>query len=198
VVAVGDVKEALALAGAFAEAGVKLVEIVLRLPGAMECIAAVGEAFPDLVVGAGTITRGEELEALERAGGRFAVSPGATPELLEAMGDSKLACLPGIATVSEALRVRDSGLGAVKVFPASVLGGPAFLRAVAPVLEGLHFCPTGGVGPDTLADYLACPRVFAFGASWPCKRDLIESGDWQEVTRRCRVLIEAAKAVSPS
>lgn len=192
VVAVGKVETALSLAGSFAEAGVKLVEIVLRLPGAMDCVSAVREAYPDLIVGAGTITRVEELAALEQAGGQFAVSPGATPALLEAMVASPLACLPGIASVSEALTVRDAGMRAVKVFPASVLGGPAFLKSLAPVLPDLHFCPTGGVGLETLASYLACPRVFAFGASWPCKQDLIEAGDWAEVGRRCRALIDAA------
>ena len=194
VVAVGEVEAALGLASAFEAAGVKLMEIVLRLEGAMDCVAAVAEKHPQLVVGVGTITRAEQLETAQKAGAQFAISPGATDELRAAMAASPLACMPGIASVSEAMAARDAGLHAVKVFPASTVGGPAFIKAAAAVLPDMHFCPTGGVGLENVSKFTAAPRVFAFGASWVCKGDLLAARDWAEVTRRCRAIVDAAQS----
>ena len=196
VVAVGEVEAALGLAAAFEAAGVRLMEIVLRLEGAMDCVAAVARACPELIVGVGTITHPEQLEQARRAGARFAISPGATDELLRAMGDAPFACMPGVATVSEAMAARAAGLRAVKVFPASTVGGAAFIQSAAAVLPDMHFCPTGGVGLKNVASLMAAPSVFAFGASWVCTGDLIEARDWAEVTRRCRAMLDAAAASS--
>lgn len=194
VVAVDDPERAVALSRALVEGGLPCVEITLRSPKALACIARVAAEVPGAMVGAGTLTRAGEVAEAEAAGARFLVSPGLTPTLADALLASKLPALPGVATPSEALAARERGFGAVKVFPAAALGGPGFLRALAAVTGDLRLCPTGGVGPATLAEYFACPRVFAAGASWPCAKELIAEGRWGEVRERAQTLASAARA----
>lgn len=195
VVAVDDPERAVAVSRALHAGGLRCVELTLRTDNALACIERVAAQVPEVVLGVGTVTRASEVAAVVAAGAHFLVSPGLTPALAEALRACPVPALPGVATPSEALAARDWGFSAVKVFPASVLGGPAFLRALGAVTGSLGLCPTGGVGPDTLADYLGCPKVFAAGASWPCKGDLIAEARWDEVARRARILAERAREV---
>lgn len=183
--------DAVPLARALADGGLRLIEITLRTAAAPAAIAGIARALPDIVVGAGTVTRAAEVETARAAGARFLVSPGMVPELAAAALASGLPYLPGIATPSEAMAARDLGLCLMKVFPAEAIGGVAFLKALAPVFPGLAFCPTGGIGEALAGEYLALPNVALVGGSWMAPRDAVVSGDWGRIRR----LAAAAAAI---
>lgn len=164
-------EQAVRIARKLAEAGMPAVEVTLRTPHALECIRAIAAALPDVIVGAGTVLTPQQMEDARIAGARFLVSPGSTRELVACARDSRHAWLPGVATPSEAMRMRNAGFDHLKFFPAEPSGGIAFLKAIAPVLTDVKFCPTGGIDQSNAAVYLALPNVFAIGGSWVIPRD---------------------------
>jgi 2-dehydro-3-deoxyphosphogluconate aldolase/(4S)-4-hydroxy-2-oxoglutarate aldolase len=183
--------DAVPLARALAEGGLRLLEVTMRTPAAPAAIAAITAALPQVVVGAGTVQRAADVSAARAAGARFLVSPGMTPELAAAALAAELPYLPGVATPSEVMAARDLGLCFLKLFPAEAMGGVALLRALAPVFPGVAFCPTGGIDERSASDYLALPNVPMVGGSWMVPRDAVEAGDWP----RLRRLAERAAAL---
>ncbi len=179
-------EQAVQLARALAAGGLTVLEVTLRTEAALEAIRRIAAEVSEVTVGAGTVTRARDLDAVADAGGTFAVSPGLVPELARAARDSGLPLLPGVMTPSEAIAARDHGFNILKLFPAGPAGGIALLRALAGPLPELAFCPTGGVGVSSFRDYLALPNVVCVGGSWvaPCKA--VESGDWRTITDLAR------------
>ena len=175
--------DAVPLVRALCDGGLPVVEITLRTPAALRALAAVAEALPQVIVGAGTVQRPADVVAACAAGARFLVSPGMTAELAAAALATDLPYLPGVATPSEIMAARDLGISLVKLFPAEAVGGVALLRALAPVFPGVAFCPTGGVDEGSAADYLALPNVPMVGGSWLAPRDAVAAGDWARVRR---------------
>lgn len=188
VLTIEDAGEAVPLVTALAAGGLSTVEIVLRTPGALDAIRTVSRELPEVVVGAGSVTSPERLAAAHRAGARFTVSPGFTAELAEAARRAEIPWLPGVATVSEAMVARGHGFDVLKLFPATALGGPAFLDAVRGPLPDLSFCPTGGIDGATWRAYLARENTVAVGGSWMICRHAVATGDWNRVTRAAREL----------
>lgn len=184
VLTVRDPGEAVALVGALAQGGLATVEITLRSDAALAAISAVVDELPEVTVGAGTVTRADQLAAAEQAGASFAVSPGLTDGLIGAAKRSQLALLPGVSTVSEAMVARDAGFGVLKLFPARSLGGTEFLAAVRGPLPELLFCPTGGIDEGSYRNYLAQPNVLCVGGSWMVPPEALAAGDWGAITRR--------------
>jgi 2-dehydro-3-deoxyphosphogluconate aldolase/(4S)-4-hydroxy-2-oxoglutarate aldolase len=183
--------DAVPLARALAEGGLNVIEVTFRTAEAPAAIAAIARALPQVVVGAGTLLRAADVAKARAVGARFLVSPGMTPELAGAALASDLPYLPGIATPSEVMAARGLGISVMKLFPAAMLGGVGFLRALAPVFSGVAFCPTGGVEERTAGDYLALPNVPMVGGSWMAPRDAIAAGDWPRIRR----LAERAAAI---
>ncbi len=180
-VTVESVDDAVGVARALADGGVTTIELTLRTPVALEALAAVRDAEPRLLVGAGTVLGAEQLsEAFER-GAQFAVSPGATRELLCAAQALGLPLMPGVATVSEAMAARALGFSELKLFPASSVG-MAFLGSVAPVLPDLRFCPTGGISESDAARWLAYGNVAAVGGSWLVPKPAVAAKAWGAIT----------------
>jgi 2-dehydro-3-deoxyphosphogluconate aldolase/(4S)-4-hydroxy-2-oxoglutarate aldolase len=140
------------------------------------------------------VTRPEQFEQAALVGARFAVSPGLTPSLAEGAAASGLAYLPGVATVSEALAAGERGLTALKFFPAEQSGGIGALKAIAPVLPEVAFCPTGGVTAKNAPDYLALPNVFAVGGSWVAPQDLVEAEAWGRIKELAETAAASARA----
>lgn len=169
------------LARALAAGGIAAIEITLRRPGATEAIAAAAEAAPDLLVGAGTVLDREQLDSAAAAGARFAVSPGATPALLDAASDWDHPFLPGVASASEIMAALAQGFRRLKFFPAAPLGGPAALKALAAPFPDVGFCPTGGITSDSAADYLGLDCVFCLGGSWIAPDKVIAAEAWDEI-----------------
>ena len=182
VLVVEDVAVAVPLARALVEGGIGLIEVTLRSAVALDAIAAIVRGVPEAVVGAGTLTAPGQFAEAEKRGCRFLVSPGATPALCEAAAQSAVPWLPGAATVSEMLALRERGYLIQKFFPAEASGGVACLKSLASPLPDLRFCPTGGIGEHNAQDYLAVPNVLCVGGSWMAPPALVRSGDWGAIT----------------
>lgn len=181
VVVLDDEDAAVPLARALVAGGLPAIEVTLRTPAALAAIARIAAEVPDAVIGAGTVVRPEDAERAAAAGARFLVSPGCTARLQAAMAATGLPFLPGVATASEALALLETGVTAMKFFPAEAAGGVAALKALGGPLPRVRFCPTGGIGPDTAPTYLALPNVGCVGGSWLTPADAIRSGDWARI-----------------
>ncbi|WP_395693106.1 bifunctional 4-hydroxy-2-oxoglutarate aldolase/2-dehydro-3-deoxy-phosphogluconate aldolase [Nocardioides sp.] len=174
-------EEGVGIARALVAGGLPAIELTLRTPAALDAIRAVSEEVPEILVGAGTVTRPGHAKLAADAGARFLVSPGTTGALLHAMQDTGLPFLPGVATVSEVLAALEAGCTDLKLFPAEASGGTAFLRSVAGPVPQARFCPTGGVTAATAPAYLALPNVGCVGGSWLTPADAVASGDWDRI-----------------
>ncbi len=186
VVTIERAERAVPLARALLAGGLGVVEVTLRSPAALDAIAEIAREVPEAVVGAGSLRRPEQIAQAQAAGARFGVSPGHTAALLDAAEAAGLAYLPGAASASEAMALHERGYDLIKLFPAGPLGGTALLKALAAPLPEIAFCPTGGIAPDNLADYLACPNVACVGGSWLAPPDLVAAEDWAEIEARAR------------
>lgn len=173
---------AVPLARALLAGGVDTMEITLRTPQALDAISAVAEHVPGMAVGAGTIIRSQQAEQAVRAGARFLVSPGCTPNLLSAMLEQGVPILPGAATASEALILLEHGITEMKFFPAAAIGGVKALQGLAGPLPEVTFCPTGGINRANSADYLALPNVACVGGSWLTPSNLVLAENWDAIT----------------
>lgn len=186
VLTIERVADAVALARALVAGGLPVLEVTLRTPAALEAIAAIARDVPDAVVGAGTITKNEDIAAALKAGAKYLVSPGTPPALAEALADASVPALPGCATVSEAMTLAACGFTVLKFFPAEACGGLPWLKAVAAPLPDLRFCPTGGIDARNAAAYLGQANVIAVGGSWVAPKDAIAAGDFARITRLAR------------
>jgi 2-dehydro-3-deoxyphosphogluconate aldolase/(4S)-4-hydroxy-2-oxoglutarate aldolase len=183
VVVVNDKVKAVQLARTLAKAGVTKIEVTLRTPNALECIAAIAAEVPECVVGVGTVLTPAQGAAAVAAGAKFLVSPGVTEDLLDYVAESAIPFIPGCATLSEAMRLVERGLTAAKFFPAVESGGAAWLKAVNSVLPQLQFCPTGGIGQSNYKEFLELPNVMCVGGSWIAPAKLIEDENWSEIEK---------------
>lgn len=186
VLSIERLDEAVPLARALVSGGLRLLEVTLRTPVALDAVRAIVDQVPDAVVGIGTITRAADLDRSLDAGARFLVSPGTPQTLARALAEAPVPVLPGCATVSEAMLLRDFGFRVLKFFPAEASGGVAWLKAVAGPLAGLRFCPTGGIDPRNAAAYLALENVLAVGGSWMAPTEAVERGDFSRVAALAR------------
>jgi len=159
------------LAETFVGAGLRVLEVTLRTPSALDAVRQMS-SVPGAVVGAGTVLNERQLDEATEAGAQFIVAPGLTEPLSRAVGRSGIAYLPGVATAGDIMRGLDLGLDRFKFFPAEASGGIAALKALAGPFGNIRFCPTGGITPDSAADWLALDAVLCVGGSW-----LYKTGD---------------------
>ena len=157
------------LAETFVGAGLTVLEVTLRTPGALDAIRQMSKV-PGAIVGAGTIVNERQMGEAVDAGARFIVSPGLTEPLARAVTRSGVAYLPGVATAGDIMRGLDLGLDRFKFFPAEASGGIAALRSLSGPFGGIRFCPTGGIRPDNAADWLALDSVLCVGGTWLYRR----------------------------
>jgi 2-dehydro-3-deoxyphosphogluconate aldolase/(4S)-4-hydroxy-2-oxoglutarate aldolase len=181
VVVIDALADAVPLARALVNGGIKAIEVTLRTPVALDAIRAIAAEVEGAVTGAGTLLTPADIAAAEKAGARFGVSPGSTPALLDAADDSSLPWLPGSATATEAMSLLERGYRFQKFFPAMQAGGPDYLRALASPLPGIRFCPTGGITTASAPEWLALPNVVCVGGSWMSAAKLLSAGDWPAV-----------------
>jgi 2-dehydro-3-deoxyphosphogluconate aldolase/(4S)-4-hydroxy-2-oxoglutarate aldolase len=175
--------DAVPLARALVTGGLSVLEVTFRTGVAVEALAAIVREVPEAIVGAGTVLDRLQLRQAIDAGAMFAVSPGCTATLAQAVKDAGLPFLPGVQTVSEAQAAKEQGFSLLKFFPADAAGGTGWLKAVAAPLAGLRFCPTGGIGLSTAPAYLALPNVACVGGSWVAPREAVAAGDWSRIER---------------
>ncbi|WP_246243244.1 bifunctional 4-hydroxy-2-oxoglutarate aldolase/2-dehydro-3-deoxy-phosphogluconate aldolase [Amycolatopsis pithecellobii] len=186
VVVLDDVADAVPVAQALLAGGIRVIELTLRTPVALAAIARVASEVPEIVLGAGTVTTPEQAKQATDAGAKFLVTPGSTERVLEAAFGSGLPFLPGAGTVSEAMRLAEQGLTALKFFPAEPSGGLAYLKALADPLPQLRFCPTGGISAQSAPSYLALSTVGCVGGSWLTPKDALVAKDFDRVTALAR------------
>jgi 2-dehydro-3-deoxyphosphogluconate aldolase/(4S)-4-hydroxy-2-oxoglutarate aldolase len=191
VIVIHDLAHAEPLAKALFKGGIKVFEVTLRTDVALDAIRIMRDAVPEAIVGAGTVTCPDELEAALGAGAMFAVTPGLTRELAKSAVGPALPLLPGVMTPGELMLARDLGFDALKLFPAREAGGVGMLRAMAGPFPDVLFCPTGGVTLETAPSYLELPNVACVGGTWLAPADRMEAGDWEGITR----LAEQASAL---
>jgi 2-dehydro-3-deoxyphosphogluconate aldolase/(4S)-4-hydroxy-2-oxoglutarate aldolase len=193
VITIERVEDAVPLARALVAGGLAALEITLRTEAAPAAAAAIIKAVPDAIVGLGTVLSREDLETARDLGARFALSPGATPELLDAAATGGMPFIPGVQTSSEIMAALARGFDVVKFFPAVPAGGIAGLKALAGPFPQMRFCPTGGIGENNFADWLALGNVVSVGGSWLAPPSDIRAGDWAAITSRAK---HALKQVS--
>jgi 2-dehydro-3-deoxyphosphogluconate aldolase/(4S)-4-hydroxy-2-oxoglutarate aldolase len=181
VAVIDEPAHAIPVARALLAGGIPVIEVTLRTPGALDAIEAIAGAVPDMVVGAGTVTTPALVRQSVDAGARFLVSPGTTDGLLAAMDDAGVPCLPGVATVSEVLRLLERGQREMKLFPAEAIGGRAFLSAIAGPCPAARFCPTGGITPATAPVYRELGNVGCVGGSWLTPAAALAAQDWPRI-----------------
>jgi len=194
VIVLQRLQDAVPLAEALLAGGVKVLEVTLRTPVALQCIEAIARALPEAVVGAGTILSAADAQAALDAGSRFAVSPGYTVAIGAACRAIGLPLLPGVASASEVMAASADGLGFLKFFPAQQAGGIAMLKALGGPFPDIAFCPTGGISLETAPQFLALANVKVCGGSWLTPADAVASGDWARITQLARQAQALARA----
>jgi 2-dehydro-3-deoxyphosphogluconate aldolase/(4S)-4-hydroxy-2-oxoglutarate aldolase len=193
VIVLNDVTHAVPLARALVAGGIRMLEVTLRTPQALQCIEGIAKAVPEAVVGAGTIRSAADAQAAALAGARFGVSPGYTRAVGKACHDIVLPLLPGVATGSEIMLAQEDGYEQLKFFPAMQAGGLAMLKAWQGPFGDVLFCPTGGIHLGNAPDFLALSNVACVGGSWIVPADAIATGDWARIEQLAREASQLAR-----
>jgi 2-dehydro-3-deoxyphosphogluconate aldolase/(4S)-4-hydroxy-2-oxoglutarate aldolase len=183
VIVLNRIEDAVPMANALVEGGVRVLEVTLRTPIALQCIEAIARAVPQAIVGAGTIRTVDDARAAKNAGSTFAVSPGYTSQIGTACRELGLPLLPGVATGSEVMQAYADGLTFLKFFPAMQAGGIPMLKALGGPFTDVVFCPTGGISAQTAPQFLALPNVKVVGGSWLTPADAVAAQDWAQITK---------------
>jgi len=183
VLVIDDVADAVPLAKALVEGGLPVLEITLRTKAAPYCIRAIKAEVRGAIVGSGTVLDRHTLKLSEELGCAFAVSPGATPQLIEAAQRVKTPLLPATRSPSEAMILLEHGYGLQKFFPAEQSGGAAYLSALISPLPQVKFCPTGGITAEIAPNYLKLANVITIGGSWMAPKALIAKKDWAGIAK---------------
>jgi 2-dehydro-3-deoxyphosphogluconate aldolase/(4S)-4-hydroxy-2-oxoglutarate aldolase len=186
VVVVHDADNAVPIAKALVDGGLRIIELTLRTPAALAAIERIAAEVPEIIVGAGTIVDTAQPKQALAVGAQFLVSPGSTASLRAAMRDAGLPHLPGVATVSEVMTLLEDGYRDMKFFPAEPAGGAPYLRAIHSPVPAARFCPTGGITPTNVVEYLATPNVGCVGGSWLTPADAVERHDWARISDLAR------------
>lgn len=195
VVVLEDVKDAAPLAKALVEGGLPCAEVTFRTAAAEESIRAMAEAYPEMLVGAGTVLTTGQVDRAVAAGAKFIVSPGFDPEIVDYCLAKEIPVFPGCITPSEVAQAVKRGLRVVKFFPAAQFGGVATIKALAAPYVGLKFMPTGGVSAKNLREYLECKSIIACGGSWMVKGDMIKAGEFDKIREMTAEAVALAKEI---
>ncbi|WP_407181030.1 bifunctional 4-hydroxy-2-oxoglutarate aldolase/2-dehydro-3-deoxy-phosphogluconate aldolase [Bradyrhizobium sp. STM 3562] len=194
VLTIERLEDAVPLARALVAGGVRTLEVTLRTEVAVDAAKAIIAEVPEAIVGIGTILNEGDLARAAALGAKFGISPGLTPELLQAAANHDLPFAPGIATASELMQALAHGFEVTKFFPAEQAGGIKALRALAGPFPNVRFCPTGGIGEANVAQWLAEPNVIAAGGSWLCPAAEVRAGNWARITAICEQTMRSLKA----
>lgn len=182
VLVIKDVADALPIAEALLAADVKVLEVTLRTPAALDVISIIAKELPEAVVGAGTVTNRAMLQQCQDAGAKFAISPGLTKDLLQAGKEGDIALIPGISSISELMDGIDYGYDHLKFFPAEASGGVKAIQSIGGPFPDIKFCPTGGINVNNIRDYLALPNVSCCGGSWLVPDNVVAEKNWSAIT----------------
>ncbi len=186
VIAINDVEKAVPLAKALISGGIPCAEVTFRTAEGEESIRRIAKEAPEILLGAGTVTTKEQVDRAIDAGAKFIVSPGLNPKIVAYCNEKNIPITPGCANPSDIEAAMELGLEVVKFFPAEQAGGLDYIKAIAAPYTKMKFLPTGGVNAGNINKYLAFEKIIACGGSWMVTADLINSGNFDEITRLCR------------
>jgi 2-dehydro-3-deoxyphosphogluconate aldolase/(4S)-4-hydroxy-2-oxoglutarate aldolase len=190
VIKIDDPDKAVPLAKALIAGGIPCAEVTFRTAQGEEAIKRIHKDCPDMLLGAGTVLTIEQVDKAVAAGAQFIVSPGFNPKIVKHCLDKGVAVTPGTSCPSDIEQALDFGLDVVKVFPAEVLGGLDYIKAVSGPFPNLKFMPTGGINAGNIAAYIKNPKIHACGGSWMVKSDLIKAGNFAQVTALCKEAVQ--------
>ena len=186
VIVIQRLEDAVPMAQALVDGGVRVLEVTLRTPIALQCMAAIARDVPGAILGAGTVRSAADAQTAKDAGCTFAVSPGYTSTIGQACHHIGLPLLPGTATASEVMKANADGYFFLKFFPAMQAGGIDMLKALGGPFTDVVFCPTGGITLATAPQFLALPNVKVCGGSWLTPADAVAAKDWVRITKLAR------------
>ena len=181
VITIAREQDILPLADALAAGGIRTLEVTLRSQHGLKAIEVLRAQRPELCIGAGTVLDRDMFAAVEAAGAQFVVTPGITQGLLEAGVESDIPLLPGISTPSEIMMGYALGYRRFKLFPAEISGGVAAIKAFGGPFGDIRFCPTGGVNPGNVRDYMALANVMCVGGTWMLDGSWVKNQDWARI-----------------
>ena len=185
VVVLEEPETAVPVAAALAEGGIPVAEVTFRTAVAAAAIRRIA-GDTDVLVGAGTVVRPEQVDEAVTAGARFIVTPGLSLRVIERCRELDVLVIPGVATATEVIAALDQGLDLLKLFPAQAAGGIALLRALRGPFPDVRFVPTGGITAANAASYLALPSVAAVGGSWMVAPELVAARDYAAIAQLAR------------
>ncbi|MFT7228848.1 MAG: 2-dehydro-3-deoxyphosphogluconate aldolase/(4S)-4-hydroxy-2-oxoglutarate aldolase [Methylophilaceae bacterium] len=194
VIVINKVEDAVPMAEALLEGGIKVLEVTLRSPVALEAMEQIAKHVPDAILGSGTVRNLQDAKNSLNAGCQFSVSPGYTSELGQYAREIDLPLLPGVSTGSEIMMANADDYYFLKLFPAVAVGGINLLKGFAGPFADVMFCPTGGVKVDSAPDFLALPNVVVCGGTWLTPADAVTNKDWAQITK----LAKEASAIKPA
>ena len=194
VVVLHDAKDAVPLAQALVDGGLPVAEVTFRTDAAEASIREIAKAFPEMLVGAGTVTSVEQAEKAVAAGARFLVTAGFNRKVTEYAVEYNIPIFPGVCTPTELMFLLEYNLPVAKFFPAAQYGGLATIKALSAPFPNMRFMPTGGINAGNVREYLENPKVIACGGSFMAPAELLRGGEWTEITFRCRRCVEIARA----
>lgn len=197
VVAIQKAEDSMQLADAFIEGGLPCAEITFRTAAALDAMRIMARR-EDILVGAGTVLRVDQVKAAVDVGARFMVSPGFNPKVVGYCVENKITVTPGICTPSDIEAALDFGLEVLKFFPAAAFGGLKTLKAMSGPYTTVKFVPTGGISPTNLLEYLQFPKVLACGGTWIAKSALISEGKFDEIVQNTREAVEIVNKLKSS
>jgi 2-dehydro-3-deoxyphosphogluconate aldolase/(4S)-4-hydroxy-2-oxoglutarate aldolase len=193
VIVIRHIEDAVPMAEAFLEGGIKVLEVTMRTPVALQCMEEIAKRVPDAILGAGTVRSVADAKAAKDVGCSFAVSPGYTSELGNACRQMGLPLLPGVSTGSEIMTANADGYYFLKLFPAVAVGGINLLKGFAGPFGDVKFCPTGGVTVENAPQFLGLPNVPVCGGTWLTPADALAAKEWHRITQ----LAQEARALRP-
>lgn len=189
VVKLDKVENAEKLAKALRDGGINCAEVTFRAKAADEVIKRMTTAYPDMLVGAGTVLTCEQADAAYAAGAKFCVAPGLNPKVVTHCLENGIPFAPGLSSASEVEQALELGLDFVKFFPAEQAGGLAYIKSICGPYTSMRFMPTGGISADNLNSYLAYDKIVCCGGSWIVPSKLLDAEDWAGITALCKEAI---------
>ena len=195
VIVIENANDAEPLAEALLAGGIDVIEVTFRTAAAADAITRINKAFPDMLLGAGTVLSPEQADQAIDAGAGFGLAPGLNPDVVSRFQSRGGVFIPGVMTPSEIEKALTLGCELLKFFPAENAGGLATLKALSGpyAVTGVKFCPTGGVNLANMTDYLALPIVASIGGSWIATKQQIGQKDWKAITRQASEALARSK-----
>ncbi|MBX2859498.1 MAG: bifunctional 4-hydroxy-2-oxoglutarate aldolase/2-dehydro-3-deoxy-phosphogluconate aldolase [Cellvibrionaceae bacterium] len=194
VVAINNAADAVPLAEALVEGGLPCAEVTFRTDAALESMKAMAK-FGKIQLGAGTVSKVEQVKAAVDAGCTFMVSPGFNPKVVDYCVSNGIPICPGITSPTDIEMALDFDLEVLKFFPAEAFGGLNTLKALSAPYGGIKFIPTGGINEKNLLDYLRSPKVLACGGSWMVKSELIADKKFNDILTMTKQAVELADSI---